>query len=642
MAADRYVDGNAPPGGDGLSWGTAWNTWAPMQAYLNGGAGRSGEGRNLTEPSAVSLTQANTTLTGDGTLIFSNAGGVGISLSNGPFVFDAIVVANCGGIGINGNGTTTLSMTDCDVYGNTGDGVGNLGLILSCVGCNIYNNTGQGLTDYNKAGTRTITDSNFYNNGSHGLNTNPINASSSIAVTSSNFYRNGSAGCVFQTNNMTGTINFTSCQAYQNGNYGFWNIIGNTNVARTFTSCIARFNTSVGFTFSSPTASPNIVLDQCAAIGEIIGLQLVSGYTGSLSILHCDFIFCQTGCNFNQNAAYSVDVIDSIFYFCLLGVIKHATPTVNITYCDFNSNVTDVDTAVKGTGCITGAPDILNVSADPPNLRIKSTSACIGAGSTGDDIGVFQYSPAPSIPSFTAVANADDASINLVLAALPAGADEVNFYARSETGYDIPVGTLTGAGTVIDDNGGSGYPKYKVVHYVAIAEDTGTGDISLPSFDRIGQTGTVNKFKMGAFLEALRDIFKNDPTLITTLGFHVRTKDIPADLADDKTVRNREIVIVPDEENPDVRYATGRVENQLPVRIYVMAKKGSGDKAYKKTDDGVERILELLAINYRWNESVYNTAILPVDRRDTIEGAQGNFAVATIPLISFGQYAKFI
>lgn len=244
---------------------------------------------------------------------------------------------------------------------------------------------------------------------------------------------------------------------------------------------------------------------------------------------------------------------------------------------------------------------------------------------------------AVSVPVFTVTPKSDNVSIDLILAALPSGADQVNFYKRTATGYDSLIGTLTGPGA-LNDNGGSGYSKYKVVHYIAIGEDTVGSEFSLPSFDMIGQVGVLNKFTMSAFLAAIRDILTNDSFIITK-KYNVDSKNIPADIV--ARARKREIVVLPDEELPDNRYATSRVENQLPVRIMIMTKHGSST-CWDKNDEIVERVLELLAINYRWEEKVYNTAIGTVNRRDTVEGAQGQYAVASIPLISFGQYAKFL
>ncbi|NIN35100.1 MAG: hypothetical protein GTO60_08455 [Gammaproteobacteria bacterium] len=358
-----------------------------------------------------------------------------------------------------------------------------------------------------------------------------------------------------------------------------------------------------------------------------------------MTVSNCDFLFCQTGCNFNQNSAYTVSLIDSILYFCLLGVIKHATPTVNITYCCFNSNVTDVSGVTKGTGCITGAPELVNPSADPPDLRLKSTSACIGVSSTSNDIGAVQYVQIPpGVPTITAAPNADEESIDVTLAAMPAGASQVKLYKRTSTGFDSLVHTFTGTGTYQDDNGGSGYSIYRVVRYIAIADDGLDTFYSLPSLDVLEQVGTSLKFTRAAFIERIKDMLATEAAISTSrlYGYKIVTEK-----RDPNPFRKSIYIVDGSPEFPEIQYATQRMENQLPIDILIMRKTAVSAPGKRANDLVVERVLQLLAINYRWNENCYDTLIEEVEPYDEREGATPHFPVARITLRGLSQYMRF-
>lgn len=240
-------------------------------------------------------------------------------------------------------------------------------------------------------------------------------------------------------------------------------------------------------------------------------------------------------------------------------------------------------------------------------------------------------------PVITATPNADETSIDVALAALPVGATQVKLYKRTATGYDSLVGTWAAPGTIQDDNGGSGYVIYRVVRYLAIADD-GAGTFSLPSVDVLEQVGTSLKFTRAAFIERIKDMLQAEAAIVTSRLYHYLVK---TEKRDPVPFRRSIYIVDSSPEFPEIQYATQRLENQLPIDVLVMTKGGKSDQVKKANDLVVERVLQLLAINYRWNEDCYETLIEEVETFDEREGALPHFPVARITLRGLSQYMRF-
>lgn len=238
-------------------------------------------------------------------------------------------------------------------------------------------------------------------------------------------------------------------------------------------------------------------------------------------------------------------------------------------------------------------------------------------------------------PSITAAPNADNASTDIVLGALPVGATQVLVYKRSATGFDALVHTFAGPGTYQDNNGGSGYARYTLLQYQAVADDgPAPTDWSYPSRIAEAQVGTTNKTTMAAMIEASKDLFNNDPVL-QALGFVARDKFV-----DPKHLTHM-IFVLPGEERPDNRYANKRVETELDLELQVMTTGGHGRTAWDQNDVAVERVLWLLHWNYQWSCRAYNTTITSVQRNAEGDGDQPENPVTRILYTVFHQYAKF-
>jgi len=240
-------------------------------------------------------------------------------------------------------------------------------------------------------------------------------------------------------------------------------------------------------------------------------------------------------------------------------------------------------------------------------------------------------------PAITAAPNADETSIDVSLAAMPAGATNVTLYKRTATGYDSVVGTWAAPGLLNDNNGGGGYVIYRVVHYVAVADD-GAGTYSPPSRDVYEQVGTSLKFTRAAFIERIKDMLQAEAAIPTSrlYGYKIVTEK-----RDPNPFRKSIYIVDGSPEFPEIQYATQRMENQLPIDILIMRKTAVSAPGKRANDLVVERVLQLLAINYRWNENCYDTLIEEVEPYDEREGAMPHFPVARITLRGLSQYMRF-
>lgn len=244
---------------------------------------------------------------------------------------------------------------------------------------------------------------------------------------------------------------------------------------------------------------------------------------------------------------------------------------------------------------------------------------------------------AVSVPVFTAAPDADEKSINIILAALPAGAVNVRLYKRTATGYDSLVHTFTGAATFKDDNSGNDYAIYRVVRYQAVADD-GAGTDSFASVDILEQVGISLKFTRAAFVERIREMLAAEAAITNSKLYRYVVKTEKRD-----PIPFRRSIYITDGSPafPEIQYATQRLENQLPIDILVMTKGAVSSKVKKRNDLVVERVLKLLAINYRWNENTYETLIEEVEPFDEREGATVHFPVARITIRGLSQYMRF-
>lgn len=239
-----------------------------------------------------------------------------------------------------------------------------------------------------------------------------------------------------------------------------------------------------------------------------------------------------------------------------------------------------------------------------------------------------------SIPTITGLANVDDQSIDVTLAALPAGATEVLLYRRTYTGDFALVHTFSGAGSWNDDNAGGGFSRYTVNRYLAQGHD-GAGDRSAPSKELFVMVGTRYKFTMGALVQAIKDMVDNDPDLLA-LGYQARETFV------DPAHVQRMVYILPGVEVPQVRYATGLQETQLPVTLLVLNKSGHGRTAWNTNHQAVERLLKLLDLNYKWGCNAYDTEVNSVDHYAEGDGSQPQLPVVRIDILARSQYAKYI
>lgn len=240
-------------------------------------------------------------------------------------------------------------------------------------------------------------------------------------------------------------------------------------------------------------------------------------------------------------------------------------------------------------------------------------------------------------PVISAVPNVDEHSLDVTLAAMPAGSTQVDLYKRTSTGYDSLVNSFLVAGTFNDDNGGSGYSIYRVVRYVAVATD-GAGTFSPPSLDVLEQVGIHLKFTRAAFVERIRDMLETEAALPASRLYGYKVK---SEKRDPNPFRKSIYIVDGSPEFPEIQYATQRMENQLPIDILIMRKTAVSAPGKRANDLVVERVLQLLAINYRWNESCYETLIEEVEPYDEREGATPHFPVARITLRGLSQYMRF-
>jgi len=235
-------------------------------------------------------------------------------------------------------------------------------------------------------------------------------------------------------------------------------------------------------------------------------------------------------------------------------------------------------------------------------------------------------------PSFTTAPNADNASIDITLGALPPSATQVHIYKRTATGYDSLVHTFTAPGSYND----AGYSKYQVVWYQAVADNgPAPTDWSYPSREIQEQVGTGRRLTMGALILLAKDLFNNDPDL-QALGY------IPREYFIDPKHVTSMIYILPGEERPDLRYANKMVESEMDVQLEIVTTGGVGRTAWARNEDAVNRVIDLLHLNYQWGCRAYNTTINWVRRNDEAEGDQPQNPVTTISFTAITQYAKFI
>lgn len=242
-----------------------------------------------------------------------------------------------------------------------------------------------------------------------------------------------------------------------------------------------------------------------------------------------------------------------------------------------------------------------------------------------------------SVPTITAVPNADEKSIDVTLVALPSGATQVKLYKRTDTAYDSLVHTFTGAATFQDDNGGNDYVIYRVVRYQAVADD-GAGTFSFGSLDILEQVGISLKFTRAAFIERIRVMLATEAAITTSRLYRYVVK---AEKRDPNPFRRSIYINDGSPEFPSIQYATHRLENQLPIDILVMTEGPVSSKVKKANGLVVERVMQLLDINYRWNENTYDTLIEEVEPFDEREGATEHFPVARITLRGLSQYMRF-
>ncbi len=239
-------------------------------------------------------------------------------------------------------------------------------------------------------------------------------------------------------------------------------------------------------------------------------------------------------------------------------------------------------------------------------------------------------------PVITAAPNADDVSIDITLASMPGGATRVLVFTLSSTGYDNLVLTFTGAGTLNDNNGGSGYGKHTFLRYIAVADNgVSPTDYSYPSAPVAIQVGTSIKFTMEAAMEAIRTILDGD-TWLTTNKWVARKYFV------DPAHRSRTLFILPGQERPDQPYANGRQEAEHDIIILVANKEGIARSGWETNTAGVERVLELLGLNYEWGCGAYDTSVTEVTRNAEVEGWQPEYPVTRITFTILTQYAKFI
>jgi len=235
------------------------------------------------------------------------------------------------------------------------------------------------------------------------------------------------------------------------------------------------------------------------------------------------------------------------------------------------------------------------------------------------------------VASISVAPNIDNASVDITLAALPSGATSVEVYKKTDTGYDSLVHTFTGAGSYNDDNGGSGYGIYSIVRYVAVSIGTPNAP---PSRDVFAQVGTSTIYTMAAHLQAVKDLIDNDVEIV---NFHTEVdQDLPPN------PHRRSIYVVPGLEIPDIRYATGLMENQLPVFCYVCIQSPSRvtGKAMLKTI--CDRLKKIFDLNYRWDEKCYDSNVNSVDYNIKAEGSQPNFRIAQVSMTSFAKNVKYL
>jgi len=244
------------------------------------------------------------------------------------------------------------------------------------------------------------------------------------------------------------------------------------------------------------------------------------------------------------------------------------------------------------------------------------------------------------IPSITVTPNADNASNDIVLAAMPSGATKVRVlrrliynYGKVNQDFDTVVTEFVASGSFNDDNSGAGYDRYTVVRYIAVGIDDVTPDWSNPSKEYIVQVGTLLKYDMLAHVYSIRDILEASSDLD---DYRVNVLFV------DPVATDRAIYVIPDAQVPDIHYAAERVQVDLSVNIFVMTKHGDGQQAQIINHGDVETVLRLMDLNYRFNERTWNSDVVGVFYNQQVEGWQPEFAVTRIALLSQAQYAKFI
>lgn len=236
-------------------------------------------------------------------------------------------------------------------------------------------------------------------------------------------------------------------------------------------------------------------------------------------------------------------------------------------------------------------------------------------------------------PQITGAANGDDQSVDITLAAMPAGATAVDLYGLTATGYDQLLSTWAAPGTYNDDNAGAGFPKWTMRKYVAVANDGAV--YSPPSRDLLLQVGIALKYSMDAHITNVAYILANDPTL---QGFDV---DVRKYYVDPSPVQDT-IYVLPEVEQPDQPYANQRLETTLPIKILVTTVSGDGRTAWAHNHALVEQILYLLRVHYKWGCNAYDSNVDTVDYNAEQEGWQPENPVAAIYMSAHSQYARFI
>jgi hypothetical protein len=650
-----YLDGALAPGGDGTSWGTAYGAgeWAAAFADFSSGVNNTLNVRNYTHTSPVVMPAGSSgnpnTLQGfNGTAVINGAA-YGIDFgADYTRIFD-FQISNCTGNAVAGNSglNNQREVKGCSIFGNSGYGIAGFSG-LKCTVCEdneIYNNGNTGIWMFSNT-DQIYKGINSYGNTGEGYEIRIDTANTCVFedCTASENSANG-----FKLNydviDLRGTI-----ESKENQDYGI-RVEGINSITNTGRPLMHR-NFDGGLYIRNFTGAPQTVTINQWIFTDSIGILSENWFASIVNVTRCTFSGCWTAYRpaFNLTSG-TINFIDCIFAFGLYVVDGRNYSyggTISYSLLDALLIQEIINGALfsLGAGMVTGdalfaAPSWQGAAPDwsPLDFRISDTGDAVGMSSTSGDVGAFDsesLTGPTTAPEITGVPNADNVSVDITLASMPADSSSVLLYQRTDTGFDNLVHTFTGTGSWNDDNGGAGYGKYRVLHYIAVAVGSPAGP---PSQQLQVQVGTDRRLTMGALINQTDTLIANDPTMLT-LGY------LPKKYFVDPKPVTSQIYILPGQERPDVRYANKLVESEMDVELQVTTTSGVGRTAWATNEDAVNRMIDLLHLQElpteKWGCLAYRTVINSVDRNDDAEGDQPQNPLTTISFTVTTQYAKFI